>query len=190
MSANDPDLDRVRALQAGDESALNELMAKYRGPMFGLIYRYVGDAELARDLLQETFVRVYFGISHFKPKARFASWLYAIATNLCRDSARSKAHHQAGLTHSLADIPAGSEPVASGSDPSQEAESRERLAALEAAIRELPHDLKAALVLFALEGYSQQECAGLLGVSVKTVETRVYRARKILETILRDSGLL
>jgi RNA polymerase sigma-70 factor (ECF subfamily) len=59
--------------------------------------------------------------------------------------------------------------------------SAERLAALEAAITELPHKLKTALILFALENRSQAECAELLGVSAKTVETRVYRARKILE---------
>ena len=52
----------VRALQAGDESALNELIRKYQEPLFRFIYRYTGDEETARDLLQETFVRVYFGI--------------------------------------------------------------------------------------------------------------------------------
>lgn len=57
----------------------------------------------------------------------------------------------------------------------------ERLAALQAAISELPHKLKTALILFCLEDRSQAECAELLGVSTKTVESRVYRARKILE---------
>lgn len=185
MVQNDPDLSLVRALQAGDESALNELIRKYQTPLFHLIYRYLADEELARDLVQETFVRVYFGIARYKAKAKFLTWLYSIATNLCRDHARSKAHHQARQTDSLNDPATGGGIAASGSTPAEDAECRERLAALDAAIDELPHDLKTALILFALEGCSQHECAEALGVSVKTVETRVYRARKILEKRLR-----
>jgi RNA polymerase sigma factor (sigma-70 family) len=66
-------------------------------------------------------------------------------------------------------------------DPVADVESHERLANLQKAIEELPHDLRTTLLLFAVEGRSQRECAELLGVSAKAVETRVYRARKILE---------
>ena len=64
MGISQPDLDLplVRALQAGDESALNELIRKYQEPLFRFICRYTGDEETARDILQETFVRLYFGI--------------------------------------------------------------------------------------------------------------------------------
>src|SRR5438105_7006682 len=107
MAQNDPDIFLVRALQAGEEHALNELIARHQEPLFHFICRYTSDDELARDLLQETFVRVYFGIARFKPRAKFVTWLYSIATNLCRDHARSKAHHQAQLTQSLEQIAAG-----------------------------------------------------------------------------------
>ena len=67
MGISQPDLDLplVRALQAGDESALNELIRKYQEPLFRFICRYTGDEETARDILQETFVRLYFGIRRF-----------------------------------------------------------------------------------------------------------------------------
>ena len=100
-SQTDLDLPLVRALQEGDESALNELIRKYQEPLFRFIWRYTGDEETARDLLQETFVRLYFGIRRFKPRAKFATWLYSIAMNLCRDYARSK-HRQAVLCHRIA----------------------------------------------------------------------------------------
>jgi RNA polymerase sigma factor, sigma-70 family len=83
-SQTDLDLPLVQALQAGDESALNKLIRKYQEPLFWFIWRYTGDEETARDLLQETFVRLYFGIRRFKPHAKFATWLYSIAMNLCR----------------------------------------------------------------------------------------------------------
>ena len=186
MSESDPDLSLVRALQDGDERALDELMTRHQGPLLGMIYRHVGDSALARDLLQETFVRAYFGIGQFKPQAKFISWLCSIATNLCRDHARSKRGRQARVTRSFdemtdmeREIPDAS---AQSSQPDDAMEKREALEALDEAIGQLPHDLKAALILFALEGRPQQECAEILGVTPKAVETRVYRARKILES--------
>jgi RNA polymerase sigma factor (sigma-70 family) len=176
----DPDLPLVRALQAGDESALNELIRKYQVPLFGFICRYTGDEEAARDILQETFVRLYFGIRRFKPRAKFATWLYAIAVNLCRDYARSRQRRQSYSTESL-DVGDLHRKVPSADrDPAADAASRERMAVLQKAIEELPHDLRTALLLFAVERHSQWECAELLGISPKAVETRVYRARKIL----------
>lgn len=184
-SQTDLDLPLVRALQAGDESALNKLMRKYQEPLFWFIWRYTGDEETARDLLQETFVRLYFGIRRFKPHAKFATWLYSIAMNLCRDYARSKQRRQSYATEPLDAGDVHREVPAADRGPAADAESHEELAALERAIQELPHDLRTALLLFAVEGRSQQECAELLGVSAKAVETRVYRARKRLEDTLR-----
>ncbi len=183
-SPTDPDLPLVRALQAGDDDALNELMRKYEGQLFRFIHHFCGDLENARDLLQETFVRLYFQIHRFKPRAKFVTWLYTIATNLCRDHARSKRYRQAHVTDSMDATGTHIQLAAVALDPAAAADSRERLAALEDAIAQLPHDLKSALLLFAIEQHSQHECAEILGISVKAVETRVYRARKILEKIL------
>ena len=185
-SQTDLDLPLVQALQAGDESALNKLIRKYQEPLFWFIWRYTGDEETARDLLQETFVRLYFGIRRFKPHAKFATWLYSIAMNLCRDYARSKQRRQSYVTESLDAGDLHREVADRGA--AADVESHERLEALEKAIKELPHDLRTALLLFAVEGRSQQECAELLGVSAKAVEARVYRARKRLEDTLRGSA--
>jgi RNA polymerase sigma factor (sigma-70 family) len=183
MGISQPDLDLplVRALQAGDERALNELIRKYQEPLFRFICRYTGDEETARDLLQETFVRLYFGIRRFEPRAKFVTWLYSIAMNLCRDYGRSKQRRQSYFTESLDAGEVHRKVPAADRSPAVDVESRERLANLQKAIEELPHDLRATLLLFAVEGRSQQECAELLGVSAKAVEIRVYRARKILE---------
>jgi RNA polymerase sigma factor (sigma-70 family) len=187
-SQTDPDLPLVHALQAGDESALNELIHKYQEPLFRFICRYTGNEDTARDLLQETFVRLYFGIRRFKPRAKFVTWLYSIAMNLCRDYARSKQRRQSYFTESLDAGEVHRKVPAADRGPAADVESRERLANLQTAIEELPHDLRTTLLLFAVEGRSQQECAELLGVSAKAVETRVYRARKILESKIQRIG--
>ena len=183
---SDPDLPLVRALQAGDDRALNELICNYQKPLFGFICRYTGDEEAARDILQETFVRLYFGVQRFKPRAKFATWLYSIAMNLCRDHARSKQRRQSYVTESIDVSDFRRKVPSSDRGPAAETAAHERLAILQKAIEELPHDLRTALLLVAIEGHSHSECAELLGISPKAVETRVYRARKILEKKIEE----
>ncbi len=184
----DEDLSLVQALQVGDDSALDELMTRHKAALFGFICRYVGNEADAAELTQETFVRAYFNIRSFLPKSRFAAWLFTIANNLCRDHMRSRSRRDANRTFSLdagegnavAELPSH-EPT-----PDEIAEREERLRMVEAAIGRLPHDLKTALILTALEGHSHAEAAEWLGTTPKTVETRVYRARKHLEKILHS----
>ena len=186
-ASTDPDWPLVRALQQGNENALAELIAKYEQPLFRFIYRYVGEEETARDVLQETFVRVYFNARRFKPRAKFSTWLHTIAANLCRDFARSKQAHQARATTSFeVSDPDQSRTASSAETPAEALLHAERLRSLQKAIAELPHKLKTALIHFALERRTQAECAQLLGVSAKTVETRVYRARKLLQEKLAE----
>ncbi len=194
---SDPDWPQVRALQAGDDGALDVLMARHREGMFRFVYRYVQNYETAADLVQETFVRAYFKIGQYKPTAKFVTWLYRIALNLCRDHARSAPTREAARTESFDRTREttslnGSErplvlrePVSPGQNPSEAAASSEEVQRLKAAIDMLPHDLKTALILSAVESRSQKECAELLGTTPKTVETRVYRARKLLGEKLR-----
>jgi RNA polymerase sigma factor (sigma-70 family) len=186
---DDLDLPLIRELQGGNDHALDELMLRHKEPLFRFIYRYVLNQEEAADILQETFVRVYFKKAQFKPTAKFATWLYHIALNLCRDHARSHSGKQERLTESLVSVSVEGEEhereiTSKSANPSEVAQTNEALSKLECAIQGLPHDLKAALILVALEDRSQKECAGLLGITIKAVETRVYRARKILESKL------
>jgi RNA polymerase sigma-70 factor (ECF subfamily) len=164
-------------------------MQRHKTPLFSFIYRYVLNQEDAQDILQETFVRVYFKREQFRPTAKFATWLYHIALNLCRDHARSHAGKQQRRTESLITCSEEGEErerdIGTGSaTPAEVAQTNEALLNLESAIQSLPHDLKTALILVALEDRSQKECADLLKITIKAVETRVYRARKILEAKL------
>ena len=191
---DDPDLSLIQELQRGNDGALDELMQRHKEPLFRFIYRYVLSEEEARDLLQETFVRVYFKRDQFRPSARFSTWLYRIALNLCRDHARSRAGKQERLTESLVIRSVEGEErerdiTAKSANPTEIAQTNEALLQLERAIQTLPHDLKAVLILVALENRPQKECADLLGITVKAVETRVYRARKLLAERLSSSGL-
>lgn len=191
-SADDPDLELVLALQAGQDHALGELMRRHEEALFRFLYRSVLNAADAADLAQETFVRVYFKIHQFRPGAKFSVWLYRIALNLCRDHARSRSARRAEQTLTVLDEEKWGlvEGLSKWTDaaitsPSGALESKEEIRALEAAIDTLPLDLKQAFILVALEGYSQKDCAEIQGTSPKAIETRVYRARKLLAAKLR-----
>ena len=184
MMQEDPDLALVQDLQAGQDRALNSLMDRHREGLFRFVLRQVHNEADALELTMETFVRAYFNIGKFRPAARFVTWLYQIGLNLCRDYLRSRAYQYSLQTTSF-DAPGeeGGDPsllLATGRRPDQRADRREELLALEKAISELPEDLRNAFILSALEDRQQAETAELLGVSPKAVETRVYRARKLL----------
>ncbi len=189
----DPDLELVCALQQGDDSALSVLMERHQEALFGFIHRRTLNYADAVELTQETFVRAYFNIGRFRPDARFAAWLYRIALNLCRDYAKSRRVRNSAVTDSISapvekDEASYQQLQADLATPSEEADTREKLDALEEGIAQLPDDLRTAFVLSVLDGRSQQECAELLETTPKTVEMRVYRARKLLGAWLGKAG--
>ncbi len=178
MSEPDPDLPLWLELQQGNDAALDALMERHSGGLFRFIYRYVLSEEDARDLLQETFVRAYFKRHQFQPRAKISTWLYRIALNLCRDQARSRSAKEGKATESL-DLPR-EEITGTSITASDHAAKKEDMVLLEIAIQSLPDDLRIALIMAVLEEKPQEECAQILGISRKAVETRVYRARKLL----------
>lgn len=171
------DQELIEKLKRGENPALNELMARYKHRLFAFIRRYVGDEDVAYDLAQETFTKLYFSASTYKPEYKFSTWLFQIALNLCRDHGRKKKLVQ---FFSMDDEDSGFVFADAAPDPEAIAQSNQAVCHIHKSIESLPHKLKSALILFALEDRTQEECAELLGVTAKTVETRVYRARKIL----------
>lgn len=165
----------VYQIAQGDSASLNIIMQRYKRPLFRFILRYVGNHTLAEDLLQETFTKLYFSAATYRSEHRFSTWLFQIAINLCRD------HHRRQKIRRFFKLETVIETLFSEENPETSMQSEQSLRHIYQAIESLPHKLKTALILFTLEGYSQEECAQLLGVTAKTIETRVYRARKQLE---------
>ncbi|HEY0258129.1 MAG TPA: sigma-70 family RNA polymerase sigma factor [Candidatus Methylacidiphilales bacterium] len=136
----------MQRLQAGEELALNEIMARWKQPLAAYLLRQLGNHEDALDLTMETFVRVYESRHRYSPSARFARWLFTIATNLARNHVRWKARHpemaletgeaeESPLDHLTDDAPSAA----------QQMETRERARAVQKAIADLPPDLRSAV---------------------------------------------
>ncbi len=174
-------------LKDGNRDAFNELMSRYKGRLHAFICRYVADREEAYDLLQESFINIYQKIHLYDPKRKFSTWAFQVALNKCRDWGRKRALAQALPFSSLKKTGDGLnflENIADpGADPEHIYAGRKALEVVANAVANLPEKLKAPLIMCVLEDMSQEECAGILSVSQKTVETRIYRARKKLTEI-------
>lgn len=180
-----PDKKLISLVCEGSELALNELMQRYKYKLYAFISRYVKDEDAAYDILQETFIRLHFKADTYKSSYKFSTWLYQIAINLCRDWGRKQKIKQwlsldASLGNEEIDVTYHDVIANTGDNIEDIASMRQQLCVIDQEIEKLPHKLKAALIMFALEGNSQEVCAEVLNVTIKTVETRVYRARKIL----------
>lgn len=183
LSVVQTDTDLMLSLQKGNDTALNAIMMRYKNKLFHFASRYTQDDEEAYDIVQEAFIKVYKRAETYNPEYGFKTWLYQITLNLCRDNNRKKKWKNiVSLNFTNNDEEAYDIETVFASDENVESivGYRQELKMVGQHILSLPHKLKSALILYVIEGYSQEECAKILNVSVKTVETRIYRARKIL----------
>lgn len=178
--------DRELAALAGTgrDDVYRELLARYKAPVFRLIRHHVGDADEAMDLTQESFVAAFAALGRYDGERPFRIWVSRIALNKCRDWARRRAV-RSFFTRALP-IDTAHHVAIDGPGPDVEAGDREELARVQKAMAGLPQNLREVLVLRGVEELSQAETAELLKVSEKTVETRLYRARAKLRSLLAE----
>jgi len=162
------DEDLMAAVASGDETALAALIDRYAASVHAYLLRHSGNREDADDLLQETWVRIARSARSFDTARRFRSWLYGIATNLARDLFRRRMTRERAL-RDLATHPS----PASGADPVDRRELRERIA-------ELPENLRAVLLLRYYEEMSEAEMAEILDVPRGTIKSRLHAALRRL----------
>lgn len=185
MTATDPDAALVRGALAGEPQAARALVERHREAVYRLARSATGDAEEAFDITQEAFVAAFVALHRYDPARPFRGWIAAIALNKCRDHARRRAVRRLlglPLPDHAADWVAEDAP-----SPETVAADRAELAATARAIAALPASLKNVLILRTIEGLGQEETAQALGISVKAVETRLYRARQKLAEEMRGN---
>lgn len=165
------------------QAAYGELMRRHRDGVFRLLRGLVGDGDAAVDLTQQTFISAFAALARYDAERPFRAWIGRIAVNKARDWSRRRAVRRFfTFTRPIEEAFAVADPAAA-SDV-QLADRRE-LERTMAAIAALPESLRQVLVLRTIEGMSQAETAETLGIGEKAVETRLYRARKKLEDMLR-----
>ncbi len=190
----------MAAFQKGDAKAFSELMARHEKPLWNFVRRFVAVESQAEDLLQETFLRVIRNAGDWQPSAKFSTWLYTIARNLCTDHARRMSHRKAASL----DAPVASAPDGEGSAPRRidrldggdrggevAAQNRQAASRIEQAVSQLPHEQREVFLMREVMDMSFAEIAAAVGASEPTVKSRMRyalgRLREALED-LRDSG--
>lgn len=178
----DLDVQLMLAVQRGQEAAFETLFRKYIGQLVGFATSFAVSRARAEELAQEVFVQVYQARDRYRPRARFSTWLFRIATNLCISEAR-RAEYRFRLRTMVprrADQTAALEPEAAaylnGRSSEDELLSREALAGVHSALSQLPPQQRAALLLARVEGFSYAEVAESLGCTIPAVKSLIHRA--------------
>lgn len=178
MTCTDEEL--VARSISGDAESFNELILRWERPIYALAYRHIGREEDARDVCQETFLRAYRALAGFRGQAKFSSWLYRIALNLCRDWIRRERRAptvQPPEDVDLVDLAASRE----ASESIEDLVARHDLSrAVERAMATLPAEQRTAIILKEYQGLTFQEIADLIGCPLSTVKTRLYQGLAVL----------
>ena len=164
---------RVRAAQGGCGNSFRLLVEAHQQRIYHFCFRYLRDAGDAREACQDVFIRAHRSLGSYRPKAKFSTWLFQIALNLCRDKARARSGKQeAALDRHALSMPCHA------ATPDEAAMRQADLLKLDRGLKALPDAMRAVLVLCCLEGFSHEESAAILKCSARAVEGRLYRARE------------
>jgi len=170
------------SLQRGEDAALNRIIERWQKSLYGFAWRYMQNAADARDLVAETFVRLYQQRARLRPDTRLSAWLFTALTNLCHNQHRWRRRHPSVSFHAPDDGTPGYEGTLPSDTPrpGSTLEKDEALDELSRAIDRLPHDLKTTVILHHYDGLSYSVIGDITGCSVRGVETRLYRAKQKL----------
>jgi RNA polymerase sigma-70 factor, ECF subfamily len=163
-------------IQKDRDTGFISLVQEYQGMVINLAYSYLYNRQEAEDMAQEVFMRAFTALDGFRGDSKISSWLYRICVNRCIDRIR-RSKREMTVTLELVDASA---PAGNDDDASRDA--------IVDALRELPGRFRDAVVLKDVEGKSYREIAGILGCSIGTVESRIYRGRRLLRERLSPPG--
>lgn len=181
----------VERLQARDEKAFNELVRTMERRVFGLVFRMLGDRAEAEDLTQEVFVQVFKAIDQFRGESKLSTWVFRIATNLCKNRNEYLRRRHVSRQDDVDEIvgraamaQAKGTTVGSIAQPDDILEGLQMERVIQEAIAGLDEDFREALILRDVEDLSYEEIGEITGTPVGTVKSRIHRARDRLREVI------
>jgi len=173
----------IERCKEGDTAAFAGLVHQYQDRIYNLCRHLLAQAQNAEDAAQDSFVKAYRGLGNFTPDASFYTWLYRIAVNTCLD------YNKKPFFESLFKKKAGGEEFmprepAHGFSPERLYEAKQMGQLLQVCLQSLSPKLKAVILLKEMEGFSYEEIAGIMDISLGTVKSRISRAREELREMM------
>lgn len=183
MQVNDDDAELMVLVRKGGNAAFEKLLNKYERPILNYIHRFTGNKTKAEDITQEVFLRVYKSKDTYKPAAKFSTWLYSIATNLCIDYKRKLSRDALANHDVLIDNKNERAILENTLEKTVEVDQIEQIVKM--AILSLPEKERAALTLQFYDNKSYKEISDILNMSISSIESMLFRARQRLKKSLR-----
>ncbi len=186
---NDRKIDQVlvERVQKGDSRAFDLLVLKYQNRIINLVSRFVSDYAEAQDVAQEAFIKAYRAIDRFRGDSAFYTWLYRIAINTAKNYlvSRSRRPPTSDVDAHDAEQYATDSRLKDRDTPERELLKEEISAMINSTIKELPDDLRTAILLREMDGMSYEDIAITMGCPIGTVRSRIFRAREAIDEKLK-----
>jgi RNA polymerase sigma-70 factor (ECF subfamily) len=181
--AKETDKELVRRVKKGDKQAFDLLFSRYQHKIINLVGRYLRDPEDIQDVAQEAFIKAFRALPGFRGESAFYTWLYRIAINTAKNHivARGRRPPGSDLDVEDAEFMDGSEALRESESPDALLARDELSAAINAAIADLPEDLRSAVTLREFDGLSYEQIAQIMECPVGTVRSRIFRAREAID---------
>ncbi len=190
MGPDQTDADVMLRVKAGDQSAFDYLVQKYRRPMVSFMYRMARNSSVAEDLAQEVFLRVYRSRETYEPSAKFTTWLYRIATNLAVNHARDTRHERPEVQVSLDEPDEETGTTIELPDGTPTAEQvivrRERMLAIRKKVEALPEQQRLAVIMHKYQQMDYKQIAEVLKKSESATKSLLFRAYETLREQLKE----
>lgn len=184
------DAEVMLRVKAGDDSAFEYLVQKYRRPMVSFMFRMAHNAAAAEDLAQEVFLRVYRSRANYEPSAKFTTWLYRIATNLAVNFARDTRHERPETMVSVDEPDQETGMTVDVPDSTLSAEEqimrRERMAAIRQRVQSLPERQRTAVLMHKYQQMDYRQIAEVLKLSESATKSLLFRAYETLRVQLKE----
>ena len=188
MSDRDIDQALVERAQKGEHKAFELFVVKYQRRLNRLISRFIKDEHEVHDVTQEALIKAYRALPNFRGESAFYTWLYRIAINTAKNfliTSGKRVMLQSDVANDEGEFLDITEQVADYHTPEAEMVNREILETVEAAVSRLPEDLRKAITLREMDGYSYEEIAQIMDCPIGTVRSRIFRAREVIAKDLR-----
>jgi RNA polymerase sigma-70 factor (ECF subfamily) len=186
VASEDPDAELVERWQAGDLRAFETLVRRHERRVFRLLMRMLGNREDAEDAAQEAFLSLHRHGHRFRREALFSTFVYRVAANAALNRRRSLGRARTREKELAVRQAGGTELPSAPRDPEGAARGAEVQTHVQRALLELPQDLRAAVILYDIEGQSYRDIAEVLGIPEGTVKSRIHRARNALRELLAE----
>jgi len=182
----DMDAQLIDEVGKGNQAAFDILFSKYNNKLYASLLAFTKSQDLAEDLTQKTFIRVWKKIETFRGDSSLFTWIYRIAINLAKNEFSSKQAKNQGITDNIDDT---YDLESSVSSPESHAIEAESMQAVMDFIASLPTDLREAISLREFDGKSYQEIAQITGSPIGTVRSRIFRAREEILNFMKEEEI-